>query len=250
MPTAYKNEREFLQHYDPKAFDSPLVTVDMAIFTLHDDQLKVLLVQRSDYPEKGKWALPGGFIDIARDRCLTDTAKRKLREKTGVTSPYLEQLATVGNAERDVRGWSVTVVYFALIPHMLPAVPKNGAEAGEGHPESIAWVDAATALQKKLAFDHADLLLLALERLRSKVLYTLMPAYLIESPFTLTGLQRAYESIMGRDVEKKAFRRRLEHANVLEETGGMISEGPGRPAMLYRLKSGVEGFNFMRQLTP
>lgn len=247
-----QSESEYLKHYDPKAYASPLVTVDIGIFTLHEGLLKVLLVQRGDFPEKGKWALPGGFVDVARDSSLEATAMRKLQAKAGVEAPYLEQLCTVGNASRDARGWSLTVVYFALIPHIaLMAAPMGspGITATTSGSEKVAWVAVQDALKKKLAFDHHGLLQRAVERIRSKVLYTLIPAYLIDTPFTLSQLQRAYETIMDREIEKKAFRRRLEHAGVLEETGNMVSEGPGRPAMLYQLASGVEAFNFGRQLS-
>lgn len=248
-----QSEAEYLKHYNPKDYDTPLVTVDLGIFTLHEGQLKVLLVQRGDYPEKGKWALPGGFVDVHRDASPEATAMRKLLEKTGVKSPYLEQLGTFGGARRDPRGWSLTVVYFALIPYTLPKIgpgvgDKKAGDSTGAAVEKIAWVEVNEALRKKLAFDHSALLASALERIRSKVLYTLMPAHLIDSPFTLTALQRAYETIMDRDVEKKAFRRRLDHADVLQETGEMVSEGPGRPAMLYRLKPGVKAFSFSRQL--
>lgn len=246
------SEAEYLKHYNPKDYDTPLVTVDLGVFTLHEGELKVLLVQRGDYPEKAKWALPGGFVDIHRDASPEATAMRKLYEKTGVKSPYLEQLGTFGGAKRDPRGWSLTVVYFALIPYTLPKSKPITVDArNDEHPdvEKIAWVEVNDALRKKLAFDHSTLLANALERIRSKVLYTLMPAHLIDTPFTLTALQRAYETIMDREVEKKAFRRRLDNADVLQETGEMVSEGPGRPAMLYRLKPGVKAFSFSRQLT-
>lgn len=243
MPTQYASEADFLKHYNIHDFDIPLVSVDVVILSLHDDALKVLLVKRGDYPQKGKWALPGGFIDIKRDHDLRETALRKLREKTSVTTPYLEQLESVGSSQRDPRGWSVTVVYFALIPYS--AVP-----AALGSSEAVEWVPVERALAQRLAFDHADLLERAVTRVRSKVLYTLMPAYLIKAPFTLSALQQAYEIIIGRPVEKKAFRRRLENADVLEPTGDQDSQSAGRPAALYRLKSSVGGFNFSRQLTP
>lgn len=243
MPSPYKSEAEFLRHYNIHDFDIPLVSVDVVILTLHEDALKVLLVKRGDYPQKGKWALPGGFIDVRRDRDLGETALRKLREKTSVTAPYLEQLESVGGARRDPRGWSVTVVYFALIPYSPVA-------AAGGSSEAVEWVDAEEALARPLAFDHATLLARAVARVRSKVLYTLIPAHLIPSPFTLSALQQAYEAVIGRAVEKKAFRRRLENADVLEPTGETDSPGAGRPAALYRLKASVGGFNFTRQLNP
>lgn len=243
MPTQYHSEADFLKHYNIHDYDIPLVSVDVVILTLHEDALKVLLVKRGDYPQKGKWALPGGFIDARRDHDLRETALRKLREKTSVTTPYLEQLESVGSSTRDPRGWSVTVVYFALIPHST--VP-----AAQGSSEAVEWVPVEQALAQPLAFDHADLLERAVSRVRSKVLYTLMPAYLIGSPFSLSALQQAYETVIGRPVEKKAFRRRLENADVLEATGEQDSPGAGRPAALYRLKPEVAGFNFSRQLTP
>ncbi|CBL46991.1 MutT/nudix family protein [gamma proteobacterium HdN1] len=233
---------------------APLVTVDVGIFTLHEGFLKVLLVKRAMAPEKGKWALPGGIVDTACDASLESTAKRKLRAKTGVQAPWLEQVGTVGNAHRDPRGWSLTVMYFALLPYVAldAAAPASSLQAGEGLSpvEAVSWVVIEEALKTPLAFDHDELLVQALERIRSKVLYTMMPAFMIDSPFTLSVLQRAYEIIMGRPVEKKAFRRRLENAGVLIETGEMVSEGPGRPAMTYRIKPGVQGFNFSRQLAP
>lgn len=243
MTTTFRSEAEFLKHYNIHDYDIPLVSVDLAIFTLHEEQLKVLLVKRGDYPSKGAWALPGGFVDIRKDKDLGETALRKLREKTGVSTPYLEQLQSVGSATRDPRGWSVTVVYFALIPY--DALAKAGVAT-----EEVSWVPVEKATTQKLAFDHGALLELALERVRSKVLYTLMPAYLIASPFTLSTLQQAYEIILGREVEKKAFRRRLENADVIEPTGAMDSQSAGRPAALYRLKPAITGFNFSRQLNP
>lgn len=237
----YASEAEFLRDYNIHDYDIPLVSVDLAIFTLHEERLKLLLVKRGDYPQKGKWALPGGFVDVKKDRDMDATALRKLQEKTGVQSPYVEQLESVGSATRDPRGWSVTVVYFALIPYTA----ANAAAAVE----EAAWVEVDEALARKLAFDHASLLERALQRLRSKVLYTLVPAHLIATPFTLSALQQAYEIILGREVEKKAFRRRLETAGVIEPTGGMDSSSPGRPAALYRLTAEAGGFNFSRQLS-
>lgn len=243
MPKQYQTEAEFLKHYNIHDFDIPMVSVDLVIFTLHEGKLKALLVKRADYPCKGEWALPGGFVDIKKDKDLGETALRKLREKTSVSAPYLEQLESVGSAKRDPRGWSVTVVYFALIPYHT--LQKDGVVA-----EDVSWLDIAKAQSMKLAFDHGDLLQRALSRIRSKVLYTLIPAHLIDTPFTLSALQQAYEIIIGREVEKKAFRRRLENADVLEATGDMDTQNAGRPAALYKLKPSIGGFNFTRQLAP
>ncbi|MEK7741074.1 MAG: NUDIX hydrolase, partial [Pseudomonadota bacterium] len=111
----FNSEQEFLSNYNKKDYESPLLTVDMAIFSVDAGQLQVLLIKRSNFPQKDKWALPGGFVDLSKDQDLMATAHRKLVEKTGLQSPHLEQVATVGNATRDPRGWAVTALYFALI---------------------------------------------------------------------------------------------------------------------------------------
>jgi 8-oxo-dGTP diphosphatase len=239
----YRSEADFLKHYNIRDFDVPLLSVDVVILTLDEQQLKVLLIKRNDYPHKGSWALPGGFVDKGRDTNLRDTALRKLFDKTGVKTPYLEQMESVGDASRDPRGWSVTVIYFALIPYLEVHKAQTSSE-------DVAWVPVDDALQMKMAFDHHALLENTVSRVRSKVLYTLMPGYLIASPFTLSSLQQAYEVILGREVEKKAFRRRLETADVIEPTGEMDNSSAGRPAALYRLKPTMEGFSFLRQLSP
>jgi len=108
-------EEDFLKSYNAKDYDAPLCSVDMAIFAVENEQLKVLLIKRDQHPHKGLWALPGGFSDLKRDSSIDATAHRKLAEKTGVQTPYLEQVESIGNATRDPRGWSVTLLYFALL---------------------------------------------------------------------------------------------------------------------------------------
>ena len=115
---------EFLKSYSAKDYDAPLCSVDICVFAVEDDELKVLLVKRSAPPFKDRWALPGGFNNLNKDKSIEDTAFRKLFEKTGVRSPYLEQVKTIGNSKRDPRGWSVTVLYFALID--FTSLPKTG----------------------------------------------------------------------------------------------------------------------------
>jgi 8-oxo-dGTP diphosphatase len=158
-------------------FPLPFTTVDVVIFTVADDALQVLLVQRPSAkqaiaePFPGCWALPGGFVDVDADRDLQACAERKLRENTGVQSPYLEQLGSWGGASRDPRGWSATHVYFALISGRDVELAK-GANAAD-----VAWfkVDEVMA-NPRLAFDHAAILHCALERLRGRVEYTPLPA--------------------------------------------------------------------------
>jgi 8-oxo-dGTP diphosphatase len=214
-------------------FIRPLTTVDLVILSVREDDLTALLVQRPSVPGEpfpGKWALPGGFIDTTRDQDLEACARRKLMEKTGVEAPYLEQVGSVGNAVRDPRGWSVTHVYFALMASD-GVTPRPGGNA----PDSRWFSVRGEAVSESLAFDHTQLLRAALARLRSKVEYTSLPAFLLPGEFTLTQLQRIYEVVLGRELEKKAFRTRMLAAEILEAVPRRQA-GPNRPAQLYRLK--------------
>ncbi len=235
----YGTETEYLRHYNIHDFDLPLVSVDLAIFSLRAQQLQVLLVERGEHPQKGRWALPGGFVDVKQDQVLLDTARRKLQEKTGVRAPHLEQVVSVGSAHRDPRGWSITILFMALIP----CVPVSG---GATETDARWWpFDEAGALP--LAFDHGELLRQARERLRNKTAYTLLPVHVLEPPFTLTQLQQAFEELLDDRLEKKSFRRRLLNADVLEEVGEDLPEGGrGRPAILYRPRKGSEQHVFSR----
>ena len=191
----------------PLDFTRPLSTVDLAIFALRKEQLHVLLVRRptaAGEPFPGRWALPGGFIDVERDTSLEACAARKLREKTGVDAPYLEQLGSVGGASRDPRGWSITHVYFALLADSDVSLSPGG------NASDVRWQAlSGTRVRERLAFDHAQLLEAAVLRLRSKVEYTSLPAYLLADEFTLPELQRVYELLLDRTLDKKAFRTRV-----------------------------------------
>lgn len=226
-------------------FPRPFTTVDVVIFTVLDDALQVLLVRRPDEaPWPGAWALPGGFVDIAKDDDLIGCARRKLREKTAVRSPYLEQLGSWGSATRDPRGWSATHAYFALIPGEGVALAQ-GANAAE-----VAWFPVEGVLKKpKLAFDHAEILQAAVDRLRSKVEYTSLPVFLLPEPFTLPQLQRMYEVVLGRPVDKSGFRTRMLTADFLEEVG-VVESGSNRPPMGYRLKDRERAVYFPRTFSP
>ena len=217
----------------------PLATVDVAIFTAGADALQVLLVQRpqaAGEPFPGLWALPGGFVDIERDADLESCALRKLKEKTGVSSPYLEQLGSWGNARRDPRGWSATHAYFALIPSAAATDARWFPVSGSG-------------VKVRLAFDHAEILAAALARLRGKVEYTSLPAFLLPREFTLTDLQRAYELVLGRKLEKSAFRTRVLGAGLVEPAG-KLRPGPNRPAQMYRLRNPRRPVYFARTFSP
>jgi ADP-ribose pyrophosphatase YjhB (NUDIX family) len=211
-----------------KEFLRPLTTVDVAIFSIQGEKLSILLVRRTAGPGEPyprRWALPGGFVDVDRDRDLESCAMRKLTEKTGVAAPYLEQLGSWGSAKRDPRGWSATHAYFALV-HAPAAIPST---------EDSAWHPIkGDGVEVRLAFDHDEILEAAVARLRAKVEYTSLPVYLVPEPFTLAELQRAFEIVLGRPVNKAAFRTRVLSAGAVEGIGKQ-REGPTRPAELYRI---------------
>jgi 8-oxo-dGTP diphosphatase len=230
------------------SFPLPFTTVDVVIFTVADDALKVLLVQRPDdkeaEPFQGFWALPGGFVNVDVDSDLLACAERKLLEKTGVRSPYLEQLGSWGGASRDPRGWSATHVYFALIPSSDIELAK-GANAAD-----VAWFKVDDVLANpRLAFDHAAILQAAVERLRGRVEYTSLPAFLLAEPFTLPQLQRIYEIVLNRDVDKSGFRTRMLAAQFLVEAGH-VEGTSNRPAMGYRLADRSAPVVFPRTFRP
>lgn len=221
-------------------FRKPLLTVDAVLFTYHEQSLKVLLLERSIQPEKGRWSLPGGIVDPEIDGDIESTIKRKLLDKTGVEPAYLDQLITIGNALRDPRGWSVTVCYTALIAHQLcdPCVEEN---------TDIKWLELDQAMGTPLAFDHKHLLELARERLRQRALYSIVPGFALPETFTFAELQYIHELLIGKPIQKRSFRRRIEQAQLLEETGDKRRER-GRPATVYRLKDKSKTYNFVRNL--
>ncbi len=175
------------------------VTVDIVLFTLRPDaaSLEVLLVERGVPPYEGAWALPGGFVHP--DESLEDAARRELREETGVDSGYLEQLYSFGDPGRDPRGRVVTVAYYALV-----SADRRPPEAGTDARSAKFWPVAALPA---LAFDHAMILEYALGRLRTKLEWTSVGFELLPPKFTLSELQRLHEAILGRELDKRNFRR-------------------------------------------
>jgi ADP-ribose pyrophosphatase YjhB (NUDIX family) len=231
--------------HSPGKFPRPFTTVDVAIFTVIDDQLHVLLVKRptgGTEPYPGMWALPGGYVDIERDRDLEACALHKLKEKTGVASPYLEQLGSWGSASRDPRGWTATHVYFALLPHVSVKLEPD-RDAADWFPVK------GDGVGHKLAFDHKTILANAISRLRNKAEYTSLPAYLLPDTFTLGELQQAYAVVLGRPVDKSGFRTRVLSAGLVEEIEG-VKTGPTRPAQLYRLRTPKQPTFFPRTFSP
>jgi 8-oxo-dGTP diphosphatase len=199
------------------------VAVDLVIFTVRDGVLQVLLIERGVPPFQGRWALPGGFI--RQGESLEQAALRELREETGVRNVYLEQLYSFGEPNRDPRGRVVTVAYYALIAaDRAPLAPGSDASAARWWPVGD---------HPPLAFDHVGILDYAVERLRNKLEYTTVGFQLLPKKFTLTQLQRVYEAILGRRLDKRNFRRKMELLDILTPLEEWARDGPSRPAQLY-----------------
>lgn len=242
MSNNYQTEAEFLENYNANNFQRPSASVDSVIYTVFESDLYVLIIQRENHPFQNQWSLVGGFVDLDSDLDLKETAKRKLKEKTGVDTPYLEQFMTIGNHTRDPRGWSITTIYFALLSREDIAL-----RAGYGAID-IKWAKITNGkIKEKLAFDHEQILAKCTERLQNKVLYTSLPIHLMPKEFTLNELQKVYEIIINNKIEQKSFRRRILKANILEETGEMKQTGR-RPAILYQPKSSHDIFFFTRNI--
>jgi 8-oxo-dGTP diphosphatase len=219
-------------------FPKPSVTVDVVIITLRGEELQVLLVKRDIAPFKGRWAIPGGFVHL--NESLEAAARRELREETGVTDVYLEQLYTFGDPGRDPRGRVISVAYIALVPAPLMV------EAGSDAREARWWPQRDLPA---LAFDHDKIVQLALTRLRYKIEYSAVGFRLLPPDFTLSELQRAYEIILGEPLDKRNFRRRIMEAAVIEPTDDVRS-GEGRPARLYRFRRDAVAEVKARRLFP
>jgi len=198
------------------------VTVDIIIFTIQEGILKVLLVKRLIPPFIGQCAIPGGFV--LEDEDLDQAALRELKEETGVSDVYLEQLYSFGKPDRDPRGRVITVAYFALISPDRKLTAGTDAAAAAWYPMDHL---------PPLAFDHATIVDYALERLRNKLEYTTVGFQLLPEKFTLTELQEVYEAILGRRLDKRNFRRKISVLRILKALPE-YRRGGQRPAQLYR----------------
>lgn len=202
------------------------MTVDLVIFTIADNDLRVLLIRRKQGPFRDRWALPGGFVEI--DESLEEAAARELKEEVGVENVYLEQLFTFGDPKRDPRGRVISVSYFALVDAERQRI--------------VAASDAADAAWQTvfdpppLAFDHRKILDYAVWRLRNKLEWTTVGYELLPKRFTLSQLQRVYEIILQRSIDKRNFRKKVLAQGQLRELDETSAAGAHRPAKLFSFK--------------
>lgn len=234
------DERAYLERYDASAFERPSVAVDVVVLSVREGRLEVALYRRREPPQRGRYALPGGFVRL--DESLDEAAARVLRDKVGVEGVFLEQLYTFGSVKRDPRTRVITVAYYALVaPRAFASIAaERGAlsavvEAdwpGEvGGPARARGPDGA---ELPLFVDHADILGMALKRLRGKIDYSPVGFQLLPESFPLRALQEVHEAVRGEPLNKDSFRRRLLATGHLEATGERERDVAYRPAELYR----------------
>jgi len=205
-------------------FSRPALTVDCVVFGLDEEDLKILLIQRDLPPFEGKWALPGGFV--RNDESLDDAARRELAEEAGVTNVFLEQLYTFGELNRDPRERVVTVAHYALVrlsDHRVRAATDA---------RNAAWF--AVDDIPKLAFDHNRIVAMALGRLRGKIRHQPIGFELLPNRFPLRDLQRLYELILDRQLDKRNFRKKILAMDVLVELDQIETDVAHRAARLYQ----------------
>jgi 8-oxo-dGTP diphosphatase len=222
----------------PQDPEKPQVTTDMVVFKIIDNQLNILLIKRGTRPFKGMWALPGGRVN--KGESLDKTAKRELHEETGIKNIFLEQLYTFGKPDRDPRGRVISIAYFALINQE----PKLKATTDA--------VDARWFIVKKLpklSFDHKDIIDYALMRLRWKLEYTNIVRNLLPKHFTLSNLQKVYEIILNRKIDKRNFRKKILSLNLIKPFHKPKKNVPFRPPQLWRFKTEKQIVLTKRELT-
>lgn len=260
-------EEEFLARYQPGNYKRPSVTVDMMVLRMMQklEGMEILLIQRKNHPYIDTWALPGGFVDI--DESAYHAAARELHEETGLQDVYLEQLYTMSQPDRDPRMRVIDIAYIALLPYDKAGEAKAGDDAKEALWFQITYENHKIKLQNKernisieyaliekefpngvlkiknyipeqiseeaLAFDHAQIILEGLMRLRNKVSYTDVAFNLVPREFTLPDLQKVYEVILGEELYKTNFRSKVKNKVVSLGKSGKPLSG-NRKAALYQ----------------
>ena len=274
METAYQTEEEFLKHYDPKQFDQLSMTADILLISVSDHKRKnyrktskkamsILLVKRTDFPFKGKWCLPGGFLN-PNGETLEECAKRVLKRETNLQNIFLEQLYTYDDPKRDPRTRVVSTSYMALVDKekltdminenaswfdvvlqeetndKIEIVLDNGTDTIKINVKKLLREKTTDRYQfqsekdKDLAFDHDLVIVSGIERLRNKLSYTDIVFNMMPKYFTLGELQQVYEVILNKKLLDPAFRRII--ASKVEKTNKMKTGEGHRPSALFKYK--------------
>ena len=235
------DERQFLADYDPARFERPSLAVDIVLIGIRGEALATVLVRRSEHPQRGRWALPGGFLRMTES--LDASAARVLREKAGVAGVYLEQLYTFGAPKRDPRTRIVSVAYYALVPPAkFAAIARDDVAfaqidvAWPGETAGPATLSDDRGRPLSIAFDHATIIGMAVKRIRGKLDYAPLGYELLPPEFSLLDLQRIHEIALGRSLNKDSFRRRMLASGQLAPAGRTRDTEAHRPAALYRFE--------------
>ncbi len=200
------------------------LSVDAVVFGYEEGNISVLLIKRKFEPFKGQWAIPGGFVE--HDESLETAVERELLEETGIKINYLEQLYTFGKPKRDPRGRVVSVAYFGLVrPNTFDIFAATDAE-------QVQWFNSNEL--PKLSFDHKEILNTAIERLQGKITYEPLGFELLDKKFPFSDLEKLYTTLLGRDIDRRNFRKKIIGLNVLDELNEKVSKGSGRPANLFQ----------------
>ena len=269
----YKSEEEFLKNYDSSIFEKLSMTADILLLSVSDQEqtnyrktstkmMSILLAKRDDYPYKGKWCVPGGFLDV-KNETLEECAKRVMKRETNLEDIYLEQLYTFDGIDRDPRMRVVSTSYVALVDknkltqkvehaswfditlieekdNLVEITLDNGEEVIRFSIKKVLRekttdrYDFEVVENDKIAFDHAKVILSGLERIRNKVNYTDIVFNMMPEYFTLGELQQVYEVILNKKLLDPAFRRII--ADKVEKTNKMRTGGGHRPSYLFKYK--------------
>ena len=233
-------DEAFLEAYDPTSYPRPSVAVDVALLTIREGSLWTIVTRRGERPWRGRWALPGVFVGL--DEGLDTAAARALRTKVGLTGVFTEQLYTFGDPRRDPRTRVISVAYYALVEPTALDAPARHPDAfrarvrvpwpGEtGGPVDIVDDDDATL---PVAFDHAEILGMAVKRIRGKLDYAPIGFELLPARFSLRDLRLVHEAVLGRRLNKDSFRRRVLDRGLVVPTGERAAGVGHRPPELYR----------------
>jgi 8-oxo-dGTP diphosphatase len=232
---AQNEEAAFLERYNPNEFDRPSLAVNITLLTVRERQLEALVIKRTEHPAKGLWSLPGGFVGMTET--LEAAAHRILKAKARLEHPYLEQLFTFGKPNRDPRMRIVSVAHYALVPpDQLQALEDEDVRLAQVQFENNQIEVHLEKEKIALAFDHLEMIQMTVQRLRGKLDYSPVGYALLPKKFTLRELQDVHETILGRSLNKDAFRRRMLETGALEATGERETGTGFRPAEFYKVK--------------
>lgn len=204
-----------------KRYRYAVIATDVAVFTTISDTLNVLLMKMKKMPYEKAWALPGGLV--GGNESLEDAAKRHVREKADVKTILLEQLYAFGKVDRDPFGRVVSVAYMALVKN-FPAAPEK----------KILWFPVKKL--PLLAYDHKEIIARALKRLQMRIQYTTLAKHILPAEFTLTELQKVYEIILGKNIDKRNFRKKLFALGLVKKIDKKKRGRPQRPAQVYKFR--------------